>query len=414
VFALLQISNSVYTVGYEHAFCTSEVSRMTDYSGMHDMSAAVRNALAGFGVLDPYTGQPFTESMLLGIGGGLGAGYLLFQWAKHNAAVVVIGFRNRWNYNVDYFNTLMRRLNVTCELHETSGVKGAAGALQEALMNGVPVVTWTDKANLPYQHQPERMKGYQTWIVTVHAFDGATAQVADCAADLWTISAADLAAARGQIPSDKNRIGVVRDAEPMDVQAAIHAGIADHIEHLSRDSETFSLPVYKKWSKLLTDKKNKKSWHVAFSQARSSLLDALSMTYEEVRHNNDGLGLRKLYADFLKDAAEWLDNPRLNAAADAYHDAAEAWRAFGDASIGAFPDRARTLQARYQALHRSDAEAVRQCAQEIEAQREAANARFPLSDADLDDVYRTMAAKLDGVYQAERAALEALKQAITL
>jgi len=42
-------------------------------------SGAIRNILEYQGVIAPHTGEPFTEAMLMGIGGGLGAEYA--TWA---------------------------------------------------------------------------------------------------------------------------------------------------------------------------------------------------------------------------------------------------------------------------------------------------------------------------------------------
>ena len=40
------------------------------YNGIHPTTAALKNVLASAGITDPISGEPYTESMLLGIGGG--------------------------------------------------------------------------------------------------------------------------------------------------------------------------------------------------------------------------------------------------------------------------------------------------------------------------------------------------------
>ncbi len=53
--------------------------------GIHPETASVKNILAYHGVIAPHTGKPFSEPMLLGIGGGLGASYLLWEFEKHGS-----------------------------------------------------------------------------------------------------------------------------------------------------------------------------------------------------------------------------------------------------------------------------------------------------------------------------------------
>ena len=50
---------------------------------MHPDTAAVANVLAHHGVVAGHTGEPLSEAMVLGIGGGLGAGYILWEFEAH-------------------------------------------------------------------------------------------------------------------------------------------------------------------------------------------------------------------------------------------------------------------------------------------------------------------------------------------
>jgi len=65
--------------------------------GKHPETATMKNTLAALGVKAPHTGKPFTEKMLLGIGGGLGMGYILWEFKKHDSAILVMAFQNKWN-----------------------------------------------------------------------------------------------------------------------------------------------------------------------------------------------------------------------------------------------------------------------------------------------------------------------------
>src|SRR5262245_338712 len=66
--------------------------------GLHPETATLANVLANQGVVSGLTGEPLTEATILGIGGGLGAGYILWEFQRHGAPVLTLGFRNRWQY----------------------------------------------------------------------------------------------------------------------------------------------------------------------------------------------------------------------------------------------------------------------------------------------------------------------------
>ena len=56
------------------------LSNYQQFGGQHPETAGYKNILAYQGVKAPHTGKPFSEAMLLGIGGGLGAGYILWEF----------------------------------------------------------------------------------------------------------------------------------------------------------------------------------------------------------------------------------------------------------------------------------------------------------------------------------------------
>jgi len=86
---------------------------------VHPDSAAIANVLA-------HPGAEISEAMVLGAGGGLGAGYILWEFEAHHSRLVVVGFRNRWQYPGRWAAKTLERLGVPFELHETGGAKGAA------------------------------------------------------------------------------------------------------------------------------------------------------------------------------------------------------------------------------------------------------------------------------------------------
>ncbi len=379
----------------------------------HNLTTALQRAFAGMGALNPLTGKPFTEAMLLGVGGGLGTGYILWEWSARGSANinVVMGFRHRWNYTAESAKRICDRLNAPVDVLETGGAKAAVANLESALAQGYPVPIWADKASLPYHHLPEHLKGYSVHVITVHELHADTAVVGDLSDWMREIPLADLAAARARIGSDKQRVLRITAPKVIDLPAAIRAGVADCVDHLSSTSESFSLPVLLKWAKLLTDKRNKKGWHTVFA-TRAGLFDTLSSVYEAIcLDSTEGAGLRDLYADFLDESAALL--PTAESAA-AYRQSAVHWKAF---AVSALPDsipalaKARALlDKRYAAFHRGDSAEVASAIHEWVLLREAANADFPMDDAAVSALFESMQAHLNVVYDAETAALETLRR----
>ena len=114
--------------------------------GVHADTAAFANVLANLGVVAPHTGEPLTEAMVLGVGGGLGAGYILWEFESHQfrSRVLTLGFRRQWQYPARWARGTAERLGLHAELHETGGAKGAAAALDAQLERGLPAIVWID------------------------------------------------------------------------------------------------------------------------------------------------------------------------------------------------------------------------------------------------------------------------------
>ena len=69
-----------------HAEPTTDAGTASGYrmrGGLHPETATLANVLANQGVVSGLTGEPLTEAAILGIGGGLGAGYILWEFQRH-------------------------------------------------------------------------------------------------------------------------------------------------------------------------------------------------------------------------------------------------------------------------------------------------------------------------------------------
>ncbi len=378
--------------------------------GLHPPTATLANVLAHHRSTIPGTGEPMSEAFVLGVSGGLGAGYILWQWQEHDRRVVTIGFLNNWQYPGRWVRTACDRLGVSAAVHETGGAKAAATALAEALDDGRPAIAEVSAAELPYWHLPKVESGWWGYPVVVYGRDGDAFLVDDRNRAALHVPSADLVAARGRIGSYKNRLVVVEPRPPDEgrLVSAVRDGIAEQVAHLSAKSDSFSLPAFRKWARLLTDTKAAKGWPVVFADGRG-LLSCLASTYEALTPVGIlGGNLRDLYAEFLDLAGDLTALPLAEAAA-AYRAAAQAWNDLAKTILAA-PTVAAVIDAnreRREAVLHGDAGAADAAAAAARSQR-AMQEGPPIDRQARDDLFSAMAAGVRTAHDAEKAALRTM------
>ena len=392
--------------------------------GVHPETASIANILAHQGVTSGLTGEPLTEATILGIGGGLGAGYILWQFKSHGIATLTLGFRNQWQYPSAWTAKTLDRLGIEPDVHETTGAKAAREALDARAGTGVPVITSVDLQSIGVWDRPDAESGYFGLVVVVFGRD-ADGQyfVDDRGRAPFRVPPAVMAAARGRTGSYRHRIVALPTAPgtiPADrVRAAMRAGIGDQVEHLRAPSDSFSLPAWRKWSRLMTDRRNGKAWPRAFSEGHG-LFAALSAIHESVDGQVGPWGghLRELYAASLDEAAVALDNPALGDAARAWHSVADRWEDLADAAVPPDLDGAAESVAAVETLHqavmagepgRSRAAAAAETAQAI---RDRYADAFPLPADRIAAILEDLGERIGGIYEAEVDALEVTARAI--
>ncbi|HVK22887.1 MAG TPA: BtrH N-terminal domain-containing protein [Actinokineospora sp.] len=115
--------------------------------GTHAPSTLVRDLLARAGVVAPHTGEPFTEAMLAGLGGGIGFMYAVFEYKgfPHPTMTIVA------QHHPDPFvPAILDRLGCATETTRTTSAKVADRRLSAALADGVPAVCTLDRSALPW------------------------------------------------------------------------------------------------------------------------------------------------------------------------------------------------------------------------------------------------------------------------
>jgi hypothetical protein len=397
------------------------IATYRQFGGIHPETAALTNVLAAKQIAAPHTGPPYSEAMMFGIGGGLGMGYILWEFQEHrmqhNIKVLVLAFQNSWQYPVKYYDALCRRLGLQFSIPETGSEKAAAQTLYAALARSTPVVAWVDGASMPYLQLPEAMQGHFGHFVAVCGIEGDALLIDDLATAPFSVPADRFASARARIGSYKHRLLVVEGAAAgIDLAAAVTQGIASCVEHLGSDSESFSLPAIRKWARLMTDRKNKKGWPVLFADRRG-LYSTLTSLFEAIELQGAPGGLRGLYGDFLLEAAAVVNNPRLKEPAQHYAALAEQWHALAEAAL---PDtvpqfkRAKQLLRERQNVLRKGGEAWRTMqplTEELRTIRSECNLHFPLDDQEISALFAALQARLQAIYRDEVEAVKSLQDA---
>jgi hypothetical protein len=294
--------------------------------GVHPDTAAFANTLANADVTT--SGKSPSEALILGIGGGLGAGYILWQFAGHHP-IVTLGFRNQWQYPDRWLVKTGRRLGIEPAIMETSGHVSALRSLRDALTSPGPrPLVWIDAQEIGYWHMPQRFSGHGGYPIVIYQELEGRFLVDDRNSVPLSVDEATLTAARGRVPSYRNRLVTFRvpdDIPEAVLVGAIEDGLADQVSHLESESDSFSLPAWRKWARMLTDTRQKKGWANAFD-GQVGLFGALLSMYESIESSGYGGGtLRRLYAIFLDEAAEILECPALKSVADGYRNLDHQW-----------------------------------------------------------------------------------------
>jgi hypothetical protein len=394
-------------------------SRYTFRAGMHPELASLTAVLAEASVKSPETGQPIDEAMVLGIGGGIGSGYILWEFERHNRRVLVLGMRNKWQYPESLPSKIEQRLNVRFAVEETAGAKSAEKALDATLASGSPAMLWVDRAHLPWFHMPTEMQGCFGHTIVAIAADGDRVAVDDRSGRPFVISRSELSAARGRIPSYKNRLLSSVSTAGFDLAEAVDAGLRDGADHLALPSDSFSLPAIRKWARLMTDSKHVKGWPRVFAD-RKGLFSALVSVFDGVSdYGVSGGSLRGLYASFLVRAAGITGTPELSEVAMQYTWLANRWANLGEVALPNSCEplaRAKELIARRHLVHVMEGgEGIAELTaidDDLNLLRERCDDEFPLSETEVIQCFEEMQGVLLEIFDNEVQANRSLRSAL--
>jgi hypothetical protein len=387
-------------------------------------ATALRVLLAQAGVRDPQTGEPFSESMLFGIAGGIGIGVFSFHYEKEDFSSFFIGGRHKWQDDQGYLTTALKLFGITPVVNETAGPGLAAQQLSAALDRYGACVAWVDMAHLPHRALPSWWSGGGYHIVTVYKVkpEESIALIGDLTDDPVSIPLADLTTARDRIKKQKNRIlAVPTQAMAGDLSSLVKQGLANCLREFEQPSmkgarSNFQLQAIRTWGERMHGSKEKESWDRVFRRG-GPLWTGLTSVHSYIEYYGTGGGLcRPLFADFLREASEV--HPRLQPLGERYTELGLAWSALADAAL---PDdvplmkEAKEVLARRSELTLSGGpvEEIRQAWSRMDELEAAAKEAFPISEAECDELRAGLKKQILALYEAEVAALAALRRTIS-
>jgi hypothetical protein len=382
---------------------------------------ALRVVLTHAGIRAPHTGQPYSEAMLFGIAGGVGAGMFTFVYEKEDFASFFVTGRHNWQDDLGYLSDACARLGLDPQIRESAGAKVAENQLREALAEG-PCVAWVDMVHLPHRGLPVQFSGGGYHVITIYAIDDAsgTARIGDLADDPIPIALKDLALARGRIKKQANRLLSVRGpAAPRDLVGLIREGLK-HC-HLGRPGigkkvmTNFTLEAFRVWGMRMQGSKDKEGWEQIFPRG-GRLYCALTSVYDNIENSGTGGGLcRPIYAEFLSEAAEATGKAELAALGEQYAELGRGWSALAEAAlpdqVPAFREAKQLLTKKCELIYGGGASALEEVGQAwkgLHALKAQARAEFPLSEAECRDLRADLQARILALYEAEVEAREAV------
>lgn len=402
----------------------TELSGYHHFDGVHWETGSIHNALAYQGVVAPHTGKPYSEALLLGVGGGIAVGYFHFAYEGYDPQCNILT-RNTF----DPWDTLLSRLGVVQTVHQSTKADKGVANLLDVLADGAPAVVWPDRWSLPYNALTYDKGMWGAFPLIVYGYDetGDVVKIADRARVGLTVTPAELAEARGRIKKDRYRVATLDLPGHDKLASAVQLGILDCIKLMTEkppkgSKNNFGLTGLAHWADMLAKPTARKSWARLFP-AGAFMYAGLTSAYEFSMLFGKGLeqdAERSIYAAFLDEAAVILERPHLRDAADLYRESGGAWTQLPGALLpDAVPlfQEARTLLLRRHRLFLREGGGSLTEREQINARladlRAAAADDFPLNAAAAEELRQAIATQLQTIREAEAAAVQALQRAMT-
>lgn len=385
----------------------------THFASANWDTGTVANTLA-------YAGQPIDEALIFGISGGIVAGYFTFDFHGEDPHLTFLA-----RYSFDPLKVIYDRLGIKPRVRQTDQPELARRYLLETLDAGQPAIVLADMYSLSYNNVAADPLEWAMMPVLVYGHDDHHAHLADRARVGLTVTAGELAAARGRVKKDKHRLWTLPPVDLDRLPAAVEAGLRTCLNSFYGDPPVaplrnkFGFMAYQKWADLLVNRKDKLAWSKYFA-AGPRFYNGLTSAYRSIELlGTGGAASRPQYADFLEQAAALLDRPALKVAAAPFRAAAVRW---GELSAALLPEtvpllaETRQLMQRERQLFAEQGGASLPERQQITARRQTLqrewNGRAALDAAETVALCESLRERVLAVHDAEQIALSTLRDAL--
>lgn len=397
----------------------------TQFDGLHWETGTIRNVLAYQGVRAPHSGQPCSEAFLLGVSGGAAFGYFLFDY-QDSAPIISLITRNTFNP----MDIICERLGISQTILQTNNPNKGRANLLEVLEGGRPAIVWADTYSLPYNALPHDESNWGMMPVVVYGVDSAQVYIADRSRTPLTVPLEGFEKARARIKKFKFRVVALDPPSERKLASAVQSGLWQCIRLYTEKPpkgarHNFGFAAYTRWGEMLTNRRNPQGW-ARFFPPGMRLFAALAGTisvpgvYGWIQHWGAGDGAeRGMYAEFLDEAAEILDKPRLNEAASHFRASQAAWRELSKAvlseDIPLFKQTRDLLDRRHNLFidrGMSALDEIQRINSSLVEMRAEAVDDFPLTRGQVTTLFENMKVRVQKIHEIEVQAIKVMQAAL--
>jgi hypothetical protein len=298
-------------------------------TGVEPDISRLASAMAQARVVDPATGEAFTELRLFGLSGGIGFMYFLFEYKGYPPMMTFVC--RSWSMPGPVIGRALEHAGIEHELRETTSAAAARRVVDEALASGRAAHVTLDFASLPSSGAPAEWIGQAPRQANVVGSEEGRYLV-----DIGGPKVLDhevLARARAACRKEKHRSitfqpGVAGKDPVLATRTAVRSTARSFVEAPFKGfTSNFGLAGLEKVARLSVDEKDKKGWPRVFDSGPLAYR-ALYRTWECATFAlTPPAGGRSYYAEFLAEASSL---PGLSALRDAAALARKSGDLFGE------------------------------------------------------------------------------------